>query len=109
EYCEQRVRAGVLEHGTVQTLCEAGAGERLKREGMVHHGVNLRFAGDNHRIDLSGLTGCAVTVYGQTEVVKDLIAAHDADGQALLFDVADVAVRGLDGRTPAVTFRHGDR
>src|SRR6187402_2044028 len=73
EYVEQRVRAGVLEQGTVDLLRESGLGERMDREGLLHHGVELRFDGRGHRIDLSELTGGrCITVYGQQEVVKDL-------------------------------------
>ena len=77
EYVEQRVRAGVLEQGTVDLLKEMGVGERLEREGLVHHGVELRFDGEGHRIPFGELTdGRGITIYGQQEVVKDLIAAR---------------------------------
>lgn len=73
---EQRVRAGVLEQGTVDLLNEAGVGERMRREGLVHRGIELRFGGQGHRIPLSDLTGGrAITLYGQQEVVKDLVRA----------------------------------
>src|ERR1700751_5118037 len=76
EHCENRIRAGVLEQGTVDTLNEAGLGARMQREGLVHHGVELLFNRQRHRIDLTGLTGGrAITVYSQHEVVRDLIAA----------------------------------
>ena len=75
EYVEHRVRAGVLEQGTVDLLNESGVGERLQREGLTHHGIELRFGGRGHRIDFTGLTGGrSIVVYGQQEVVKDLIA-----------------------------------
>ena len=74
-HVEQRIRAGVLEHGTVQLLTEAGLADRLHAEGMVHGGLELLFDGEGHRIPLQDLTGKAITVYGQHEVVKDLIAA----------------------------------
>src|SRR5262245_23648670 len=77
-YVEERVRAGVLEQGTVDTLQEVGLGKRLHAEGLQHHGVELRFRGRSHRIDFVALTGKAVTVYGQQEVVKDCIAAAEA-------------------------------
>ena len=81
DYVEGRVRAGVLEQRTVDLLDQAGVAERLHREGMVHEGVELRFGGHGHRIDLSGLTGGrTITVYGQQEVVKDLIAARVESG-----------------------------
>ncbi len=76
QHCEERIRAGVLEWGTVDLLVQMGVGERLKREGLVHHGIELRFGGKGHRVDFEELTGRAITVYGQHEVVKDLIAAR---------------------------------
>jgi p-hydroxybenzoate 3-monooxygenase len=107
EYVEARVRAGVLEQGTVDLLTEAGVADRLHREGLVHHGLELRFDGRGHRIDLSELTGGrAITVYGQQEVVKDLIAARLDAGGELLFDVADVTLHDLESERPKVRFRH---
>src|SRR5829696_9422616 len=76
DYVEQRVRAGVLEQGTVNLMKEMGVGERMERQGLVHHGIELRFAERGQRIDFADLTGRAITVYGQQEVVKDLIAAR---------------------------------
>jgi p-hydroxybenzoate 3-monooxygenase len=106
EYVEGRVRAGVLEQGTVDLLKEAGVGERLRRQGMVHHGIELQFAGERHRIALSELTdGRAITVYGQQEVLKDLIAARLEAALPLLFEVDGVSVHGLDDR-PSIRFRH---
>jgi len=81
-YCEERVRAGVLEHTSVQMLCKAGVGERLQREGLRHEGIELGLNGKRHRIPFVELTGKCVTVYGQQEVVKDLIAQRLADGGA---------------------------
>ena len=92
EYVERRIRAGVLEQGTVDLLNQTGLGDRMRREGLLHHGVNIRFAGRNHRIDFVQLTGRAITVYGQHEIVKDLIAARLAAGGAILFDVQDVGL-----------------
>jgi p-hydroxybenzoate 3-monooxygenase len=107
EYVEARVRAGVLEQGTVDLLDEAGLADRLHREGLVHHGLELRFDGRGHRIDFSELTdGRAITVYGQQEVVKDLIAARLRDGGDVRFDVADVSLHDLDTDGPAIRFRH---
>jgi p-hydroxybenzoate 3-monooxygenase len=107
EYVEARVRAGVLEQGTVDLLTESGVGDRLQREGLVHHGLELRFDGAGHRIDLSELTdGRAITVYGQQEVVKDLIAARLDAGGELLFEVDGVTLHDLEGERPAVRFRH---
>jgi p-hydroxybenzoate 3-monooxygenase len=106
EYVEQRVRAGVLEHGTVELLKEMGVGERMERQGLVHQGVELRFAGEGHRIDFDDLTGRAITVYGQQEVVKDLIAARLDFGGPLLFEVDDVRPEGIDTDSPSLRYRH---
>jgi p-hydroxybenzoate 3-monooxygenase len=106
DYVEHRVRAGVLEQGTVDLLIGVGVGERLKREGMRHEGIELRFGGRGHRIDMAALTGGrAITVYGQQEVVKDLIDATLNAGGQILFDVTDVSVHDLDSRVPRVRFR----
>ena len=107
-YVEQRVRAGVLEQGSVDLLVQAGAGERLRREGLVHHGIELRFGGRGHRIDMTELTGGrCITVYGQQEVVKDLIRARlDAGGQ-VLFDASEVSVHALESTRPRIRFRRG--
>jgi p-hydroxybenzoate 3-monooxygenase len=107
DYVEARVRAGVLEQGTVDLLDEAGLADRLHREGLVHHGLELRFDGRGHRIDFTELTGGrAITVYGQQEVVKDLIAARLEAGGDVRFDVADVSLHDLESDGPAVRFRH---
>jgi p-hydroxybenzoate 3-monooxygenase len=107
DYVEARVRAGVLEQGTVELLDEIAIADRLHREGLVHHGLELRFGRQGHRIDLSELTGGrAITVYGQQEVVKDLIAARlRADGE-LRFEVDGVTLHDLEGERPAIRFRH---
>jgi p-hydroxybenzoate 3-monooxygenase len=107
-YVEQRVRAGVLENDTVELMARIGVGDRLRREGLVHHGLELRYAGQGHRIALSELTGGrTITVYGQQEVVKDLIQARVDGGGEILFDVSDVDVHDLDTGAPRITFRHG--
>jgi p-hydroxybenzoate 3-monooxygenase len=107
EYVEARVRAGVLEQTTVDLLDEAGVAERLHREGLVHRGLELRFDGRGHRIDFAELTsGRAITVYGQQEVVKDLIAARLAYGGELRFEVSDVALHDLESERPRVRFSH---
>jgi p-hydroxybenzoate 3-monooxygenase len=106
EYVEHRVRAGVLEQGTVDLLDASGIGTRLKREGLVHHGIELRFDGRGHRIAMTDLTGGrSITVYGQQEVVKDLIRARLADAGDIRFGVSDVALHGLETSTPSVSFR----
>jgi p-hydroxybenzoate 3-monooxygenase len=108
EYCEARIRAGVLEQGVADLLAEAGVGERLRREGLVHHGISLQFDGERHRIPLSELTGGpTIVVYGQTEVVKDLIAARLESGLPLEFEAEGTGVEGLDTACPRVRYRHG--
>ncbi|MBX5474011.1 MAG: 4-hydroxybenzoate 3-monooxygenase [Thermoleophilia bacterium] len=107
EYCEARIRAGVLEQGAVDLLREAGVGERLEREGLVHHGISLQFDGERHRIPLSDLAGGrSIVIYGQTEVVKDLIAARLQSGLPLLFEAQEVSVHDLDSARPRIRFRH---
>ena len=103
-YVEGRVRAGVLEQGTVDTLHEAGVGARLAAEGLPHAGTELRFAGRGHRIDFVELTGRQITVYGQQEVVKDLIAKRLADQADLRFEVTEVSISELDTDRPIVRF-----
>jgi p-hydroxybenzoate 3-monooxygenase len=107
EYVEQRIRAGVLEQGTVDLLREAGVGARMGREGLVHHGISLQFEGERHRVPLSDLAdGRAIVVYGQTEVVKDLIAARVESGLPLLFEAEALSVEGADTDRPRVRFVH---
>ena len=106
EHCEGRIRAGVLEQGTVDLLRDAGVGARMDREGLVHQGISLQFDGERHRIPLSDLTGGrTIVIYGQTEVVKDLIAARLQSGLPLLFEGEGLGVDGLDGPRPRVRFR----
>ena len=110
EYVEQRIRAGVLEQGTADLLKEAGVGERMQREGLVHHGIELQFDSERHRIPLTELSGGrSIVIYGQTEVVKDLIEARLAEGQPLLFEVERVSVHDLDSERPRIRFQHGGR
>jgi p-hydroxybenzoate 3-monooxygenase len=98
EYVEQRVRAGVIEFGIANFLEEVGVGQRLRREGLTHHGVELRFDHQTHRVALSDLTeGKTITVYGQQELVKDLIALRLGDGGEILFDVEVSELDGLSG------------
>jgi p-hydroxybenzoate 3-monooxygenase len=106
DYVIERVRAGVLEQGTVDVMHQMGVGDRLAREGMRHDGVYLAFNGERHRIDMAGLTGGrAITIYGQSEVVKDLIAARTATGRPLRFEVSDVSVRDLESSRPSIRYR----
>ncbi len=108
DYVERRVRAGVLEQGTVDLLRATGVGERLDREGLVHHGIELRFEGERHRIPLSDLTGGrAITVYGQQEVVKDLIRARLEAGGQILFEAGAVGVDDIESSRPIVRYRQG--
>ncbi|HZR56618.1 MAG TPA: 4-hydroxybenzoate 3-monooxygenase [Terriglobales bacterium] len=106
QYVEERVRAGVLEQGTVDLLTEMGVGERMKQLGLVHYGIELRFNGRGHRIDFKELAdGKGITIYAQHEVVKDLTNARlAADGQ-VLFEVEDVSVHELDSEKPQIHYR----
>jgi p-hydroxybenzoate 3-monooxygenase len=106
EYVEARIRAGVLEPGTAELLRGAGVGGRMDREGIVHHGVGFQFSGERHRIDLQELTGRSHVIYGQTEVVKDLIEARLETGRPLLFEVDGVSVHELESDRPRVRFGH---
>jgi p-hydroxybenzoate 3-monooxygenase len=107
EYVQKRVRAGVLEQGTVDLMREMGVGDRMMREGIVHHGIYLRFRKQSHRIPMSDLTGGrAIWIYGQQEVVKDLIDARLAAGQKLHFEVADVSVHDFDSGQPRIRYTH---
>ena len=105
DYCVGRVRAGVLEHEIARLIADAGVGERMLREGLVHEGIELRFDRRGHRIPLTDLTGRAVTVYGQQELVKDLIEHRLAAGGDLRFEAQDVAVHDHTTDAPRVTFR----
>ena len=105
EYVLSRIRAGVLEQTTVDLLNEAGVGARMRREGLLHDGIELSFGGARHRIDLRGLTsGKQVMIYGQTEVTHDLMDARGAFGTTI-YEASDVAVHDFDGATPSVTWR----
>ena len=105
EYVIDRVRAGVLEQGTVDLMIAAGVGERLRREGMRHDGIYIAFNGQRHRIDMAELTGGrSITIYGQSEVVKDLLDARAATGRPLHFEVSDVVPENLTDASPRVRF-----
>ena len=108
-HCQERVRAGVLEQGTVDLLIRTGLGDRLRREGLVHHGIELRFHRRRHRINMFDLTGGrAITVYGQQEVIKDLVKARlDAGGQ-VRFEAEAISLQDLSGSRPTIRFRHHD-
>jgi len=107
EHVERRARAGLLEHNTVDLLHELGVGERLAREGLRHNGINLRWQGRTQYIAITELTGRHVTIYGQHEVLKDLIAAVLERGIELRFEVADTAVHELDSEHPRVVYVDG--
>ncbi|MFZ1430309.1 MAG: 4-hydroxybenzoate 3-monooxygenase [Geminicoccaceae bacterium] len=107
-HVEGRIRAGVLEQGTVDLLREAQVAQRLDREGLVHGGIELSFAGSRHHIDFRALTGGkCVTIYGQTEVTKDLINARLAAGAPILFDVEDVTIHDFESPQPSIHYREG--
>jgi p-hydroxybenzoate 3-monooxygenase len=108
QYCEERIRAGVLEWGTVDLLVQMGVGDRMRREGLLHYGIELRFGGRSHRIDFKDLTGRAITVYGQHELIKDLIQARlDTNGR-ILFEVDDVSVHDFDTASPSIRYAKGN-
>jgi p-hydroxybenzoate 3-monooxygenase len=106
KYIQERVRAGVLEQGTVDLMIETGVGERLRREGLRHDGVWFSFGGRRHRIDLAELTGgSAITVYAQQEVVKDLVEVRLKAGGQIVFEVDDLSVHDLDSPLPKIRYR----
>ncbi len=108
-YCEARQRAGVLEDGTVRLLRETGLGARLDQQGLEHGGIYLQFAGERHHIDFRELTGGrSVTVYAQTEVVKDLIQQRISDGGVIEFEVTDTEVDHLDTDRPVLRYTRSD-
>jgi len=110
KYVEERVRAGVLEQGTVDLLCDTGLGGRLQREGLVHHGIELRFDGRGHRIALSDLTGGrSIWIYGQREVVKDMIDARLAAQGTIHFEVDAVKLSGIDSSSPVLSYQKDGR
>ena len=110
QYVEARIRAGLLEWSTVELLIEAGLGERMKREGLVHHGFEVAFADRSHRIDLQGLAGQSVLVYGQTEIQKDLAAASTAVGGTVIWGAQNVSLHDFAGNSPYVTYSYqGER
>lgn len=106
DYVEHRIRAGVLEQSAVDLLEELGVAERMKREGIVHGGIHLQFGGERHHLPMSELTGRSIVIYGQTEVVKDLIAARLESGSQLLFEVDGVSVHELESERPVIRYSH---
>jgi p-hydroxybenzoate 3-monooxygenase len=105
EHVETRVRAGVLEQGTVDLLCSSGAGDRMQKEGLPHHGVELRFGGEGHRIDFQDLVGKSITVYAQQEVVKDLIATRLGYHAPIFFEAEAMHIEDIDAQ-PRIRYQH---
>jgi p-hydroxybenzoate 3-monooxygenase len=113
QYVQERVRAGVLEQGTVDLMVETGVGERLKKEGLVHYGVNFRLGGKTHRFDFADLTGGkGITIYAQHEVIKDLNQARKEAGGQIFYEVEDVSVSDFEtadsATKPRILFRSGE-
>jgi p-hydroxybenzoate 3-monooxygenase len=106
DYVLGRIRAGVLEQGTVDLLENVGVAARLHREGLVHDGIELAFGGSRHRIDMKAATGKAVTIYGQTEVTRDLMEARAKVGRTTVYEAADVSIHDFDSERPLVRYVH---
>jgi p-hydroxybenzoate 3-monooxygenase len=106
DYIENRIRAGLIEHWAADLLVELGVGDRLKREGLLHWGINIGINGDLHHLDFKALVDKRVTIYGQQEVVKDLVVRRLADGDPLLFEVDDVSVHDVTSNNPSIRFTH---
>jgi p-hydroxybenzoate 3-monooxygenase len=104
QYIEERIRAGVLEQGTVEMMTAMGVGDRLKREGLIHEGVSFCFQNHRRRVDLKEMAGRTITVYAQHEVIKDLVAARIATGQPLLFEAEGVAIEQIESASPVIRF-----
>jgi p-hydroxybenzoate 3-monooxygenase len=109
DYVLARIRAGVLEQGSVALLEEVGVAARCRAEGLRHAGIELAFDGQRHRIDFASLIGAHVTVYGQTEVTRDLMAAREACGATTVYEASDVSLHGFDGDRPRVRYRKDGR
>jgi p-hydroxybenzoate 3-monooxygenase len=109
DYIEGRIRAGLLEQWTTDLLIETGVGERMRREAMFHNGIHFCFGGALHYINFRELVGKGVTIYGQQEVVKDLVARRLADGGEILFEVDDVSIHDFAGAAPKIGFRRDGR
>jgi p-hydroxybenzoate 3-monooxygenase len=109
DYVIARVRAGVLEQGVVDVFRSAGLADRIEAEGLIHHGIELRFGGRGHRIAMSELTGRTITIYGQNRVIEDLITVRRAYGGELRYEVSDVSLHDLESDRPTIRFRHEGR
>lgn len=108
-YIENRIRAGLIEHWAADLLTKVGVGTRMQREGLLHWGINIGINGELHRIDFKQLVNKRVTIYGQQEVVRDLVERRLADGGDLLFEVGDVSVHEVTSERPKIRFRHAAR
>jgi p-hydroxybenzoate 3-monooxygenase len=106
DYIENRIRAGLIEHWAADFLADVGAGARMQREGILHWGINIGINGDLHRLDFKALVDKRVTIYGQQEVVKDLVERRLSDGGPLLFEVDDVSVHDITSARPKIRFTH---
>jgi p-hydroxybenzoate 3-monooxygenase len=107
QYCEARVRAGLIEQWVVDLLLDTGVGERMQREALFHNGISLAFDGGLHHLDFRKLVGRGVAIYGQQEIVKDLIARRLKDGRSILFDVDEVTLADIETEKPKINFNHG--
>ncbi|HEX8755411.1 MAG TPA: 4-hydroxybenzoate 3-monooxygenase [Steroidobacteraceae bacterium] len=108
EHVLGRIRAGIIETGTVELLDAAGIGERVRRESLLHDGIEIAFAGTRQRVSFRELIGRSVVVYGQTEITRDLMAAREAAGGATVYQAQNVALHDIEGAHPRVTWRHHD-
>src|SRR6185437_5839904 len=106
EHVLSRIRAGIIEPGTVELLDSAGAGERLRHESLIHDGIEIAFAGARHRVNFRDLIGRGVVVYGQTEITRDLMFARETAGGDTIYQAQDVTLHGIDASRPRVTYRH---
>src|SRR6185437_8436004 len=105
EHVLSRIRAGIIETGTAELLDAAGVGERMRRESLLHDGIEIGFAGARHRVNFRDLIGRGVLVYGQTEITRDLMAGREAAGGTTVYRAQDVRLRGIDGSHTGVTYR----
>ena len=109
DYVLSRIRAGVLEQGTVDLIEEVGVGARMRHEGLVHDGIEIAFGGKRHRIDFKERTGKTVTIYGQTEVTRDLMDARAAAGAPTVYEALDVGMNDIETARPKVRYRKEGR
>jgi p-hydroxybenzoate 3-monooxygenase len=107
-YCESRVRAGQLDRNSIEVLERIGAADRFARESMTHEGLLLRFRGVNHRVDFVEATGASTAIYGQQDLVRDLIELNLASGVPIVFEVSDVTIDGIESERPSIAYRDRD-